>query len=145
MAVKIRMKKMGRPHRPFFRVCAMDIRSPRDGKVIEELGYYDPMIRDVDARAILKGDRIAYWLSVGAQTSDKCKVLIRKYGENGTHLEAQKSALEKLKAYKHTAPAPYKPPPKPEPVAEAPPAEAAAEGGNEPGAEVPTEGSAGTE
>jgi len=145
MAVKIRMKKMGRPHRPFFRVCAMDIRSPRDGKVIEELGYYDPMIRDVDARAILKGDRISYWLSVGAQTSDKCKVLIRKYGENGTHLEAQKTALEKLKAYKHTAPAPYKPPPKPEPVAEAPPAEGATEGGNEPGAEVPTEGSIGTE
>ena len=140
MSVKIRMKKMGRPHRPFFRVCAMDIRAPRDGKVIEELGYYDPMVRDVDARAVLKGDRITYWLSVGAQTSDKCKVLIRKYGENGTHLEAQKSALEKLKAYKHTAPAPYKPPPKPEPVAEAPPAEAGVEGG-----EPPQEGSTGTE
>lgn len=141
MAVKIRMKKMGRPHRPFFRVCAMDIRSPRDGKVIEELGYYDPMVRDVDARAILKGDRITYWLSVGAQTSDKCKVLIRKYGENGTHLEAQKAALEKLKTHKPKAPEPYKPPPKPEPVAEAPPAEGAAEGG----VEAPQEGSTGTE
>ena len=137
MSVKIRMKKMGRPHRPFFRVCAMDIRAPRDGKVIEELGYYDPMIRDVDARAILKGERIAYWLSVGAQTSDKVKVLIRKYGQNGTHLEAQKSALEKLKAYKPQAPAPYKPPAKPEPVAEAPPAE-----GGEAVAEAPAEAAA---
>ena len=143
MAVKIRMKKMGRPHRPFFRVCAMDIRAPRDGKVIEELGYYDPMVRDVDARAILKGDRITYWLSVGAQTSDKCKVLIRKYGENGTHLEAQKSALEKLKTFKHQAPEPYKPPPKPEPVAEAPPAEG--EGGAEGASEPTPEGSTGTE
>ena len=141
MAVKIRMKKMGRPHRPFFRVCAMDIRAPRDGKVIEELGYYDPMVRDVDARAVLKGDRITYWLSVGAQTSDKCKVLIRKYGENGTHLEAQKAALEKLKTHKPQPPAPYKPPPKPEPVAEAPPAEAGVESGEEP----TPEGSTGTE
>jgi small subunit ribosomal protein S16 len=141
MSVKIRMKKMGRPHRPFFRVCAMDIRSPRDGKVIEELGYYDPMVSDVDARAILKGDRIAYWLGVGARPSDKCKVLIRKYGENGTHLEAQKAALEKLKTFKRQAPEPYKPPPKPEPVAEAPPpAEAGVEGG-----EPPQEGSTGTE
>ena len=136
MAVKIRMKKMGRPHRPFFRVCAMDIRSPRDGKVIEELGYYDPMVRDVDARAILKGDRITYWLSVGAQTSDKCKVLIRKYGENGTHLAQQQAALERRKSFKHTAPEPYKPPPKPEPVAEAPAEEAAAPEGAEASAET---------
>ena len=141
MSVKIRMKKMGRPHRPFFRVCAMDIRAPRDGKVIEELGFYDPMVRDVDARAVLKGERIAYWLGVGAQVSDKCKVLIRKYGQNGTHLEAQKSALEKLKTTKPQPPAPYKPPPKPEPVAEAPPAE----GGSEGGVEAPQEGSTGTE
>lgn len=127
MSVKIRMKKMGRPHRPFFRVCAMEIRAPRDGKVIEELGYYDPMVPDTDARAILNGERIAYWLSVGAQTSDKVKVLIRKYGANGTHLAQQQAALERRKAFRHTAPAPYKPPPKPEPVAEAPAAETAPE------------------
>jgi small subunit ribosomal protein S16 len=142
MSVRIRMKKMGRPHRPFFRVCAMDIRSPRDGKVIEELGYYDPMVRDVDARAILKGDRIAYWLSVGAQPSDKVKVLIRKYGQNGTHLAAQQSALEKQKSYKPQAPAPYKPEPKPEPVAEA---SATADGGktaSEGEAQAPAEAAA---
>ena len=55
MAVKIRMKKMGRKHRPFFRVCAVDSRAPRDGRVIEELGTYDPMVPETDARAILKG------------------------------------------------------------------------------------------
>jgi small subunit ribosomal protein S16 len=134
VSVRIRMKKMGRPHRPFFRLCAMDIRAPRDGKVIEELGYYDPMIRDVDARAILNGERIAHWLSVGAQPSDKVKVLIKKYGPNGTHLEAQKAALERRKAFRPQPPAPYKPPPKPEPVAEAP-----AEEGGEPGVEQPAE------
>ena len=119
MSVKIRMKMIGRPHRPFFRVCAMNIKAPRDGKVIEELGYYDPMVNDADARAILNGERIKYWLSVGAQPSDKVAVLIKKYGTDGTHVEAQKNALEKLKSRKRIAPAPYKPEPKPEPVAEA--------------------------
>ena len=49
---------MGRKHRPFFRLCAMDVRKPRDGRVLEELGIYDPMVADTDARAILKSDRI---------------------------------------------------------------------------------------
>jgi small subunit ribosomal protein S16 len=90
------MKKMGRKHRPFFRICAMDSRSPRDGKVIEELGYYDPMVRETDARAILKGERIDYWLGVGALPSVNVKALIKKYGTHGTHLEQQKVALQRL-------------------------------------------------
>ena len=89
MAVRIRMKKMGRKHRPFFRICAVDRRAPRDGKVIEELGYYDPMVKETDARAILKSERIDYWLSVGAQPSDRCATLIKKYGTNGSHLSQQ--------------------------------------------------------
>lgn len=138
MSVRIRMKKMGRNHRPFFRVCVMDIRRPRDGKVIEELGLYDPLVKDTDARAILKGERIAYWLSVGAVPSDKVAVLIKKYGQNGTHLSAQQEALERIKSTRPQAPAPYIPPPKPpepEPVPEGPPAvsaEGAAEGGEQP-------------
>src|SRR5688572_33264423 len=128
------MKKMGRNHRPFFRVCAMDIKRPRDGKVIEELGLYDPLVKDTDARAILNGERIAYWLSVGAIPSHKVSVLIKKYGKDGTHLAAQQDALERIKSTRPQAPAPYIPPPKPpepEPVAEAP-AEAAAEGAEQP-------------
>ena len=133
MAVRIRMKKMGRNHRPFFRVCVMDVRRPRDGKVIEELGIYDPLVKDTDARAILKGERIAYWLSVGALPSDKVAVLIKKYGQNGTRMAEQQAALERIKSTRPQAPAPYIPPPKPpepEPAPEAPAAEAApAEGG----------------
>jgi small subunit ribosomal protein S16 len=100
------MKKFGRRHRPFFRICAVDSRVPRDGKVIEELGFYDPMIRDVDARAVLKGERIDYWLGVGAQPSDKVKVLIKKYGTDGSHLEQQKAALDRLRTSKPQAPPP---------------------------------------
>jgi small subunit ribosomal protein S16 len=57
----------------------MDARSPRDGKVIEELGTYDPMVPDTDRRARLNNERIQYWLSVGAQPTEKVAVLIKKY------------------------------------------------------------------
>jgi small subunit ribosomal protein S16 len=90
------MKKMGRSHQPFFRICAVDKHAPRDGKVIEELGTYDPRVPETDARAIFDAERIDYWLSVGAQPSEKVAVLIKKYGSKGTHRDAQKAALEKL-------------------------------------------------
>ena len=87
---------MGRTHRPFYRVCAMDSRAPRDGRVIEELGTYDPFVPETDARVVLKGERIDYWVSVGAKPTPKVAVLIKKYGTDGTHLEQQKSAVERL-------------------------------------------------
>ena len=120
MAVRIRMKKMGRRHRPFFRLCATDARTPRDGRVLEELGTYDPLVPEVDARALLNADRIAYWLSVGAQPSDKAAVLIKKYGPNGTHLDAQRAALERLAQSRRrpTVPAHLIPQPKPAVAAE---------------------------
>ena len=96
MAVKIRMKMMGRKHRPFFRICAIDSRNPRDGRVLEELGTYDPMVSDTDARTLLNAERVKYWLGVGAQPSDRVRVLIKKYGGEGTHLEQQKAARERL-------------------------------------------------
>ena len=120
MAVRIRMKKMGRRHRPYFRICATDARTPRDGRVLEELGTYDPMVPEVDARALLNADRIAYWLSVGAQPTDKTAVLIKKYGPKGTHLEAQKAALERLAQSRRrpVVPAHLIPQPKPAEVVE---------------------------
>jgi small subunit ribosomal protein S16 len=148
VAVRIRMKKMGRRHRPFFRVCAVDSRAPRDGRVIEELGFYDPMIKDVNARAVLKGERIDYWLGVGAVPSDKVSVLIKKYGSSGTHLEQQKAALERLKTDKPQAPPPMAvPKPKKEeeaPAAEEKPAEEPA-GGSETSDEANAAGDAAAE
>lgn len=99
------MKKLGRKHRPFFRICAVDRRAPRDGRVIEELGYYDPMCKEKDARTVLKSERVDYWISVGAQPSDRCATLIKKYGTNGSHLEQQQAAFNRL-AIKPQAPAP---------------------------------------
>ena len=76
MAVKIRLKRLGRRHRSFFRVSAMDSRSPRDGRVIEELGWYDPLAKDAAKQVSLKRERIEYWLSVGAQPSDTVRNLL---------------------------------------------------------------------
>lgn len=74
----------------------MDARSPRDGRVIEQLGTYDTSVPETDARAILNGERIKYWLSVGARPTPKVATLIKKYGAEGTHLSAQEEAISRL-------------------------------------------------
>jgi small subunit ribosomal protein S16 len=79
MAVRIRMKLLGRKHRPYYRIVAIDSRQPRDGRVLEELGSYDPMVKDTEERVRLKADRVKYWMSVGALPSEKVAVLLKKY------------------------------------------------------------------
>jgi small subunit ribosomal protein S16 len=96
VAVTIRMKRMGRKHREFYRICATDRRSPRDGRVVEELGTYDPKVSETDARCTLNGERLKYWLSVGAKPSPAVAVLIKKYGPNGTHVAQMEAARAKL-------------------------------------------------
>ena len=97
VAVAIRMKRMGRKNRAYYRICATDRRSPRDGRVIEELGTYDTSVPDTDARVTLDNARLEYWLSVGAKPSDAVKVLIKKYGAKGTHVKEMELARAKLK------------------------------------------------
>ncbi len=77
--VVLRLKRMGRRHRPFYRINAMDRRSPRDGRVIEQLGWYDPIAPD-DRQLSVKIDRVDYWLSVGAQPSSTVASLLRRVG-----------------------------------------------------------------
>jgi small subunit ribosomal protein S16 len=79
VAVRIRMKRLGRKHRSYFRIVAIDSRQPRDGRTIEELGSYDPMVKNTDERVKLKPDRIKYWLSVGALPSERVATLFQKY------------------------------------------------------------------
>jgi small subunit ribosomal protein S16 len=73
------MQQLGRKHRHFFRIVAIDSRQPRDGRVIEELGTYDPHVHDTNERVVLKPDRVKYWQSVGALASEKVAVLLKKY------------------------------------------------------------------
>ena len=79
MAVRIRMKMMGRKHRQYFRIVAIDHRQPRDGRIIEELGSYDPQVRNTDERVKLNPERIKYWMSVGAKPSENVAIFIKKY------------------------------------------------------------------
>jgi small subunit ribosomal protein S16 len=79
VAVRIRMMSLGRKHRPFYRIVAIDGRQPRDGRYLEELGSYDPMVPNTDERVKLNADRVKHWLSVGAKPSEKLAVLLKKY------------------------------------------------------------------
>jgi len=68
--VRIRMQRLGRTHRPFYRIAAAEKRVKRDGKVLENLGWYNPIEKDPEKQLKLNEERIKYWLSVGAQPSD---------------------------------------------------------------------------
>lgn len=73
MALKIRLTRGGAKKRPFYRIVVADARSPRDGRFIERVGSYDPMLPQEHAnRLILNTERIKHWLSVGAQPTDRC-------------------------------------------------------------------------
>ena len=76
--VKIRLKRMGMKKHPFYRVVVSDSRTPRDGRFIEEIGYYNP----VEDPAVIKFDeeRAKYWLSTGAQPTDTVRGLLKKGG-----------------------------------------------------------------
>jgi len=86
------MKKMGRAHRHYFRIVAIDHKQPRDGRVIEELGSYDPHLSDKESRVKLESSRIKYWMSVGAKPSENVAVFIKKYMTKFEALEAQSAA-----------------------------------------------------
>ena len=85
MAVKLRLKRTGRRHSPCYRLSAVDSRAPRDGRVIEELGQYDPLERDTEKQISFKRERIEYWLSVGAQPSETVANLLEKVGIAADH------------------------------------------------------------
>ena len=120
MSVRIRMKMMGRRHRPFFRICVIDRQKARDGKAIEEVGTYDPMVKVKSDRVKLNLERIEYWISVGATPSDRVATLIKKVKTNkfGTAMAPPERLTPK--------PLPEAPAAEGETAAEAAPAEEAA-------------------
>ena len=81
--VVLRLKRMGRAHSPFYRIGAMDKRSPRDGRVIEQLGWYSPTAVEGKQYSI-KTDRVEHWLSKGAQPSETVANLLKKVGVDPT-------------------------------------------------------------
>ena len=76
--VKIRLKRIGIKKMPFYRVVVADSRFPRDGRNIEEIGYYDP--RQNPAVIHIDNERAQYWIKCGAQPTDTARVLLKKSG-----------------------------------------------------------------
>ena len=78
MAVKIRLKRMGAKKAPFYRVVVADERSPRDGKFIDEIGYYNPLTNPADVK--IDAEKAQKWLANGAQPTETVKSLLKKSG-----------------------------------------------------------------
>jgi len=80
LAVRIRLKRTGRRHVNTFRICVQDARAPRDGRDIEIIGTYAPSAPDTQQQLVVKTDRAAYWLGVGAQPTETVRSLLKKAG-----------------------------------------------------------------
>ena len=78
MAVKIRLRRMGAKKAPFYRIVVADSRYPRDGRFIEEVGYYNPMTEPADVK--VDADKVKQWIANGAQPTDTVKSLLKKNG-----------------------------------------------------------------
>ena len=78
MAVKIRLNRMGMKKHPFYRIVVADGRDPRDGRFIEEIGYYDPMKQPAEIK--VDNEKAAQWMKNGAQPTDTVRVLLKKSG-----------------------------------------------------------------
>ena len=79
MAVKIRLRRMGAKKAPFYRVVVADSRYPRDGRFIEEIGYYNPLTEPVTIK--IDADKAKKWIANGAQPTDTVKALIDNYSD----------------------------------------------------------------
>lgn len=80
MSVKLRMTRMGRRHRPYFRINAIESRNPRDGRILEKLGHLDPIEKDASKQLVIDMERVKFWLAKGAIPSETVAQIIIKQG-----------------------------------------------------------------
>lgn len=80
MAVKIRLRRMGAKKAPFYRIVVADSRYPRDGRCLEEIGYYNPLTDPAEIK--VDNEKAAEWIKKGAQPSDTVRALLKKSGAN---------------------------------------------------------------
>ncbi|MEE8283774.1 MAG: 30S ribosomal protein S16 [Alphaproteobacteria bacterium] len=138
MALKIRLSRGGAKKRPFYRIVIADSRKPRDGRFIERVGHYDPMLpRDDPKRVVLNEERVRHWLGQGAQPSHRIALFLSKAdimakpaipGQTKQHLPRAKT-LERIKEAEQAAAA----------AAEAAKAKAEAPAEEAPAEEAPTD------
>jgi small subunit ribosomal protein S16 len=112
LVVKLRMKRFGRLNLPTYRVVAADSRSPRDGRIIEALGYYLPLMPREQEQLKLNAERISYWLSVGAQPSETVTSMLKRTGIALPTRKKRERKKSKAKAKPWTPPKKKTPRPK---------------------------------
>lgn len=112
MAVRIRLSRGGSKKRPFYRIVAADSRAPRDGRFIEKLGTYNPLLpQDHEQRLVVNSDRVQYWLGVGAQPTERLEKLFSNLGltkapalrEQPKKSAPKAKAVERMKAKEEAA------------------------------------------
>lgn len=109
MALKIRLRQQGRKNRATYRLVVTDCRSPRDGKYVEMLGWYNPFESEEDLTLSIQSDRIQHWLDQGAQFTDKARALVAKVApavlrqQKEKELAHRAKVAAKRKAHKRTA------------------------------------------
>ena len=125
MSLKLRLARAGTKKRPYYHVVVADARSPRDGRFIEKLGTYNPLLKDDSARVKINAERVQHWLGVGAQPTDRVLRFLDGAGlktrdarNNPEKAKPGKKATERAEARAKAAAAPA-----PAPAAEAPAAE----------------------
>ncbi len=145
MSLKIRLSRGGAKKRPFYRIVVADSRSPRDGRFIERVGTYNPMVpRDHPERVVLKEERIRHWLSVGAQPTNRVARFCGHAGiigmpaipEQTRQNQPRPKTVERMKAAEEAAKAAQE---AKEAAAKEPDAEADKAAGEAPAAEAPAE------
>ena len=139
MAVRIRLKRMGAKKRPFYRVIVADARAPRDGRFIDTLGTYNPLLaKDSEDRVKMNVERVQYWLGQGAQPTDRIARMLEAAGlrekavranpsKGEPHERAKKRVEEKAAKSVAAAAAPAAAEPAAEPAPETVAEEAASE------------------
>lgn len=98
MALKIRLRQQGRNNRDFYRVVVADARSPRDGKYVESVGWYNPFESVAERHMFLKTDRIQHWLDCGAQLSECVQSLLKKAEPSLMRKQVEKGLAHRAKA-----------------------------------------------
>jgi len=101
MSVKLRLTRMGRRHRPFFRINAVDSRTPRDGRILEKIGHYDPLEHDKDKQIVLNKERVEFWLSKGAVPSDTVSEILLRQGIKHKYAAERKVRRDKARTVAH--------------------------------------------
>ena len=98
MAVKLRLARLGRRHRPFFRINAVESRTSRNGRILEKLGHYDPLEKDLAQRVVIDLERVKYWLSQGAVPTDTVSDILLRHGIKHKYAEEKAKRRANAKA-----------------------------------------------